>query len=41
MAELKIKGYGDNLTVNDVRLGDLSPLDHENIEKEKGDENGS
>ena len=39
MAELKISGYGDNLMVNDVRIGDLSPLDHENIEKDKGGQN--
>ena len=32
MPELKITGYGDDLTINDVRIGDLSPLDHENIE---------
>ena len=32
---VKIDGYGDNLTVNDIRIGDLSPSDHEKIEKEK------
>ena len=26
-----IKGYGDDLTINNVRIGDLSPGDHENI----------
>ena len=34
-----ITGYGDNLTVNNIRLGDLSPSDHEGIEKEKGGQN--
>ena len=36
---LKIHGYGDDLTVNDVRIGDLSPLEHEKIEIEKGGKN--
>ena len=35
MSKLKITGYGDELTINNVRLGDLSPQDHENIEKER------
>ncbi len=39
MTQLKINGYGDNLTVNDVRIGDLSPADHERIEREKGGQN--
>ena len=39
MSNPKITGYGDNMTVNDIRLGDLSPSDHENIEKEKGGQN--
>ncbi len=39
MTNLNIQGYGDNLTINNVRLGDLSPSDHENIEKEKGGRN--
>ena len=39
MSDLKITGYGDELTVNNVRIGDLSPKDHENIEKEKGGQN--
>jgi len=39
VAELKINGYGDDLTVDGVRLGDLSPADHENIEKQKGGRN--
>ena len=39
MSNPKIIGYGDNLTIDNVRLGDLSPSDHENIEKEKGGQN--
>ncbi|MAV65273.1 MAG: ornithine--oxo-acid transaminase [Candidatus Marinimicrobia bacterium] len=39
MDKLKITGYGDDLTINDVRIGDLSPSEHENIEKEKGGQN--
>ena len=39
MEKLKIAGYGDDLTINDIRIGDLSPSDHENIEKEKGGQN--
>ena len=34
-----ITGYGDDLTVNDIRLGDLSPEDHQNIEQKKGGQN--
>ena len=30
---LNISGYGDDLTVNGVRIGDLTPLEHEEIEK--------
>jgi ornithine--oxo-acid transaminase len=37
----KIHGYGDNLTVNNIRIGDLSPSEHEKIEKEKGGQNYS
>ena len=36
-----IKGYGDKLTVNGVCIGDLSPKEHEQIEKEKGGQNYS
>ena len=39
MPEPIITGYGDNLTVNGIRLGDLSPKDHEKIENEKGGQN--
>ena len=31
--KVHIKGYGDDLAVNNVRVGDLSPNDHEQIEK--------
>ncbi len=39
MNRVEISGYGDDLTVNGVRIGDLSPQDHENIEKKKGGQN--
>ena len=39
MSTLSIHGYGDDLTVNDCRLGDLSPAEHEKIELEKGGRN--
>ena len=39
MSTLSIAGYGDKLTVNGIRIGDLSPADHEAIEKEKGGHN--
>ena len=39
MSNLSIHGYGDNLTINNIRLGDMSPSDHEKIEKEKGGRN--
>jgi len=39
MSTLSISGYGDNLTINDFRLGDLSPEDHEKIERERGGRN--
>ena len=32
----KITGYGDNLTINNVKIGDLTPLEHEKIEKKMG-----
>ena len=38
---ININGYGDDLTINDVRIGDLSPKEHEQIEKEKGGQNYS
>ena len=39
MNNLVITGYGDDLTINGVRIGDLSPKEHEKIEKEKGGQN--
>jgi len=39
MSTLSIHGYGDDLTVNDCRLGDLSPAEHEKIDLEKGGRN--
>ena len=39
MSDLKITGYGDDLTIDNIRLGDLSPSEHEKIEKEKGGQN--
>ena len=33
---LNIHGFGDDLTINNVRIGDLSPLEHEKIELLKG-----
>ena len=35
----KIHGHGDDLTVNNIRIGDLSPLEHEKIEIERGGRN--
>ncbi len=36
---LRIDGYGDDLTVNGIRIGDLTPAQHAAIEKEKGGNN--
>ena len=33
---LNIHGYGDDLTINNIRIGDLSPKQHEEIEISKG-----
>jgi len=41
MGKLDISGYGDNLIINNIRLGDLSPAEHEKIEKDKGGQNYS
>ena len=41
MNNLYINGYGDNLTINNIRIGDLSPKEHEKIEVEKGGQNYS
>ena len=39
MSSVTINGFGDDLCINDVRIGDLTPDDHEKIEKEKGGQN--
>ncbi len=39
MSTLSIAGYGDELTVNGIRIGNLSPADHEAIENDKGGRN--
>ena len=39
MNSVSISGYGDDLSVNGIRIGDLTPNDHEQIEKEKGGQN--
>ena len=41
MKKLNIHGYGDDLTINNIRLGDLSPEEHEKIELNKGGQNYS
>ncbi|MAJ33852.1 MAG: hypothetical protein CMF95_04860, partial [Candidatus Marinimicrobia bacterium] len=41
MSGLNINGYGDDLTVNGVRIGDLTPREHEKIELDKGGQNYS
>jgi len=41
MNSVSITGYGDDLTVNGVRIGDLTPAEHESIEKNMGGQNYS
>ena len=41
MQKLKINGYGDNLTVNNTRIGDLTPAEHTQIEQKLGGQNYS
>ena len=41
MAEVLINGYGDDLSVDGIKIGDLTPYEHEKIEKEKGGQNYS
>ncbi len=38
---LNVHGYGDDLTINGIRIGDLTPKEHEDIEKSKGGQNYS
>ncbi|NQV16800.1 aminotransferase class III-fold pyridoxal phosphate-dependent enzyme [bacterium] len=39
MSNINISGYGDDLTINGIRIGDLGPAEHEAIELEKGGQN--
>ena len=39
MSDVKISGYGDDLTIDGVRIGDLGPAEHEAIELAKGGQN--
>ena len=39
MNKLLISGYGDDLNINGISLGSLSPADHEKIELSKGGQN--
>ena len=41
MEKLNIHGYGDDLTINNIKIGDLTPSEHEKIELEKGGQNYS
>ena len=41
MADVLIDGYGDELSVDGIKIGDLTPHEHEKIEKEKGGQNYS
>ena len=41
MAEVLIDGYGDDLSVDGIKIGDLTPHEHEKIEKERGGQNYS
>ena len=41
LKKLNISGYGDDLTVNNIRIGDLSPEEHEDIENRLGGKNYS
>ena len=39
MDKINITGYGDNLSINGIKIGELSPSEHEKIEHEKGGQN--
>ena len=41
MNSVSITGYGDDLTVNGVRIGDLTPAEHQSIEQDMGGQNYS
>tara|TARA_B100001750_G_scaffold246698_1_gene269867 strand:+ start:874 stop:2205 length:1332 start_codon:yes stop_codon:yes gene_type:complete len=41
LKQLNINGYGDDLQINNIRIGDLSPKDHQKIEEKLGGKNYS
>ena len=41
MKKLMINGYGDDLTINNIRIGDLTPAEHTEIEQKLGGQNYS
>jgi len=41
LKKLHIDGYGDNLTIDNIRIGDLSPQEHTDIENNLGGKNYS
>jgi ornithine--oxo-acid transaminase len=41
MPKVHISGYGDDLTVNGTRIGDLTPAQHQKIEMQRGGQNYS
>ena len=41
MKKLQISGYGDDLQINDCRIGDLTPQEHQDIELKFGGQNYS
>ena len=41
MKKLHIDGYGDNLTIDNIRIGDLSPQEHADIDNNLGGKNYS
>ncbi len=41
MSTVQISGYGDDLSINGIRIGDLSPKGHEEIDLQKGGGNYS
>ena len=41
MKKLQISGYGDDLQINDCRIGDLTPKEHQDIELKFGGQNYS
>jgi len=41
LKKLMINGYGDDLTINNIRIGDLTPAEHTEIEQKLGGQNYS